>query len=381
MNEKLLSRAANIADLKRIAKTRIPAFAFEYLMGGCNDDRALTNNRHQLDQIFLQPRNLNHATVVDTSATLFGRTYDSPIGIAPVGLSGVAWPRASEFQAQAAHKHNIPFVLSSVATTSIETAARHAKENFWFQLYPPRDLEMRSDMLRRARYAGCENLVVTVDVPSLSWRPRDIKNGLAIPPRISLKSVYQTITHPHWAIATAKAGMPEFETLKPYINTSQGLKKTAQNIRHALREIVDESVLRQIRDSWHGNLIVKGILSIDDARSAVDCGADGLIVSNHGGRQLDAAVSPIQVLSDIKDELGERAVIMADSGVESGVDVARYLACGARMVFAGRAFMYGVSALGRYGGAHTIDILNSELRQVLEQLRCPNTSALPDYLT
>ena len=379
MDEKLLSRAANIADLKRIAKRKIPAFAFEYLTGGCNDDCAVNNNRHQLDKISLKPRNLNCAANVDLTTTLFGHSYASPFGVAPVGLSGVAWPRASEIQANAAHQHNIPFILSSVSTTSIETAASHAKENFWFQLYPPKDLAMRADMLRRAREAGCRNLVVTIDVPSLSWRPRDIKNGLAIPPRISLKSIYQTIIHPHWAIATAKNGMPQFETLKPYIEKNLSLKQKAQNIRHALREVVDANVLRQIRDNWNGNLIVKGILSVDDARSAIDCGADGLIISNHGGRQLDAAVSPIAVLADISNELGERAVIMADSGVESGVDIARFLACGAQMVFAGRAFMYGVSALGPRGGAHTIDILNSELRQVLEQLRCPNATELPAY--
>ena len=380
MNEKLLSRAANIADLKRIAQSKIPGFAFEYLLGGCNNDNAVTNNRYQLDQVFLKPRNLNPAAQVDLTTTLFGQTYADPFGIAPIGLSGIAWPRASEIQAAAANQHNIPFILSSVSTTSIETAARHAKQNLWFQLYPPKDLEMRTDMLKRANDVGVKNLVVTIDVPSLSWRPRDIKNGLAIPPKISIKSILQTLTHPSWAIATTKTGMPEFETLKPYLAQNLSLQEKAQNIRHALREIVDENVLKHIRDNWKGNLIVKGILSVDDARSAVECGADGLIVSNHGGRQLDAAVSPIQVLTDINNQLGDRTVIMADSGVESGVDIARYLACGAQMVFAGRAFMYGVSALGQHGGSHTINILHCELTQILEQLRCARPGDLPDYI-
>lgn len=379
MNEKLLSRAANIADLKRMAKSRIPAFAFDYLTGGCNDDFALSNNRDQLDKIFLNPRNLNSAANVDLTTTLFGQSYSSPFGIAPVGLSGVAWPRASEFLADAARHQNIPFILSSVSTTSIEAAASCAGKNLWFQLYPPKELQVREDILRRARETGCRNLVVTIDVPSLSWRPRDIRNGLAIPPRISLKSVYQSAIHPRWAIATLKNGMPQFETLKPYIEKDLSLKDTAQNIRHALRQVVDENVLRHIRDHWDGNLIVKGILNVDDARSAIECGADGLIVSNHGGRQLDAALSPVQVLADIIDTAGGRAAIMADSGVESGVDIARYLACGAQMVFAGRAFMYGVCALGRMGGEHAINILNSELTQVLEQLRCPNVNELPAF--
>ena len=379
MSEKLLSRAATITDLKKIAKSRIPGFAFEYIMSGCNNDCAVTNNRLKLDQINLNPRNLNRAAQVDLTTTLFGQSYASPFGIAPIGLSGVAWPRASEFHAQAAHQHNIPLILSSVSTTSIETAASYAKGNLWFQLYPPKDLRIRADMLDRAHRAGCRNLVVTIDVPSLSWRPRDIKNGLAIPPRISFKSIYQTMTHPLWAIATAKKGMPKFETLEPYIEKNLSLKQTAQNIRHALREVVDENVLKHIRDNWQGNLIVKGILSVDDALSAVDCGADGLIISNHGGRQLDAAVSPVQVLTDIKEQVGDQLIVMADSGVESGVDIARYLACGAQMVFAGRAFMYGVSALGQQGAAHTITILNSELTQILEQLRCSRPAELPNF--
>lgn len=380
MNQKLLSRAASIDDLKRIAKRKIPGFAFEYLIGGCNRDRAVSNNRVQLDKIYLGPRNLETPADIDLSTTVFGEIYASPFGIAPVGLSGVAWPRASEFQAKAARQRNIPFILSSVSTTSIETAAESAGENFWFQLYPPKDIEMRADILDRARRSGCRNLVVTIDVPSLSWRPRDIRNGLAIPPRISIKSIYQTITHPFWAIATARNGMPQFETLKPYIQNDLDLKQTAQNIRHALRVVVDENVLKQIRDNWRGNLIVKGILSLEDARRAIECGADGLIVSNHGGRQLDAALSPVAVLPNITREFGEHAVIMADSGVESGVDIARMLACGAKMVFAGRAFMYGVSALAERGATHTVDILNSELKQVLEQIRCERPDRLPEYL-
>ncbi len=380
MIESQLRKAASIADLKRRAKVRLPGFSYEYLAGGCNNDIAVRNNRVQLDQIYLKPNYLKSCSDIDLSTEIFGRKYAAPFGVAPIGLSGIVWPRASEFQARTAHEHNIPFILSSVSTTSIEKAAELAKDNFWFQLYPPKDRSMRSDILKRCKDVGCKNLVVTIDVPSLSWRPCDIKNGLGIPPKITLKSVVQSALHPAWSIATLSNGLPEFATLKPYISEQLRMKETAQQVRHALREVVDQNVLRQIRDEWQGNLIVKGIMSVEDASMAVEAGADGIIVSNHGGRQLDAALCPAQAIKAIADEVNDRVVIMADSGVESGVDVGRYIASGAQMVFAGRAFMYGVAAFGYSGADHTSFILNGELKQLLEQLRCSTITKLSQHL-
>ena len=380
MGELQLRKAASIADLKRIAKSRLPGFAFEYLVGGCNNDVAVKNNRKQLDQIYLSPNYLQQCESVDLSVEVFDRKYAAPFGVAPIGLSGIVWPKASEFQARTAHEYNIPFILSSVSTTSIEDAAAQAKENFWFQLYPPKDLSMRADILRRVSAVGCKNLVVTIDVPSLSWRPCDIKNGLGIPPKITLKSIAQSALCPAWSFATLNTGLPEFATLKPYISDQLKIKEKAQQVRHALREIVDQNVLKQIRDVWRGNLIVKGIISLEDAKIAVASGADGIIVSNHGGRQLDAAKCPVQNIKIIADEVKDQVVVMVDSGVESGVDVARYLACGAQLVFAGRAFMYGVAALGSKGADHTSFILHAELKQLMEQLHCSTVSELPDYL-
>ncbi len=380
MDESLRYKAASIADLKHIAKSRLPGFAYEYLVGGCNNDVAVKNNRACLDAIYLKPNYLKTCGDIDLSVEIFGQKYAAPFGVAPIGLSGIVWPRASEFQARAARKHNVPFILSSVSTTSIETAAQSAKDNFWFQLYPPKDRFMRSDILKRCRDVGCKNLVVTVDVPSLSWRPSDIKNGLGIPPKITLKSIAQSARHPSWSFATLKTGLPEFATLKPYTSEQLKMKETAQQIRHALREVVDQNVLKQIRDEWQGNLIVKGIISVEDAAMAVEVGADGIIISNHGGRQLDAALCPAQAIKAIAAEVKDNTVIMTDSGVESGVDVGRYIASGAQMVFAGRAFMYGVAAFGAQGTDHTSFILYAELKQLLEQLRCPSVSQLPQHL-
>lgn len=380
MDEKLLAKAASIRDLKELARSRIPGFSFDYVEGGCNNNHTVDTNRLALDAVQLEPSYFSPCKSVDLSVEIFSTKYAAPIGIAPIGLSGVVWPNASVIHAKTAHEANIPFILSSVSTTSIEKAAACAKGNFWFQLYPPKDREIRSDLLKRASDAGCNTLVVTVDVPSASWRPRDIKNGLAVPPRISLKSIYQSALRPGWSIATLKTGMPQFETLKPYLQSSKSLKETARLIRHTLREVVDESIVNEIRREWSGNLVIKGINSLKDARAAADCGADGIIVSNHGGRQLDAAQSPVRLLPPIVDAVGDRVVVMADSGVFSGVDIGRYAACGARMVFSGRAFVYGTAAFGIKGGQHTYYILHSELKQLLEQLHCSSISGLKDHL-
>ncbi len=379
MTDALLRRAACVADLKDIAESRIPKFAYQYLTGGCNDNCAVRKNREALDAVYLRPNYLSTCEKVDLSATLFGQTYSAPFGVAPLGLSGLIWPGAAEFLAQAAHEANIPFVLSTLASTSIETAAERAKENFWFQLYPPSDLEIRADLMRRAQAVGCQNLVVTVDVPSAGRRPMDIKNGLSVPPKISAKSAVQVMMRPAWALATARAGMPQFATMSPYMKNLSNLSDVANYVRTALKDIVDAKMLRQIRDSWTGNLIVKGISNVEDAESAIEAGADGLIVSNHGGRQLDAAEPSITTVAAIASAAGDRTVVMADSGVGSGPDIAKFLARGAQMVFAGRAFTYGVGAFGKPGAEHTIDILRAELKQVLEQLRCSAPSRLPEY--
>ena len=380
MDEKLLTRAASINDLKKLAKTRIPGFSFDYVEGGCNSNITVDTNRLELDGVRLEPDYFSSCNSIDLSTEIFGKKYAAPIGIAPIGLSGVVWPNASAFHAKTAHEENIPFVLSSVSTTSIEKAANLAKENFWFQLYPPKDREIRTDLLKRATDAGCKTLVVTIDVPSPSWRPKDIKNGLAVPPRISVKSLYQSALRPQWSLTTLKTGMPQFETLKPYLAQTKSLKETARLIRHTLREVVDETVIKEIRHDWPGNLVIKGVNSLKDAKAAAHCGADGIIVSNHGGRQLDAAQSPVKLLPPIVDAVGEKLVVMTDSGVNSGVDVGRYLACGAKMVFAGRAFVYGTAAFGRKGGQHSFNILNSELTQLLQQLHCSSPSALKSHL-
>lgn len=362
--------SACVPDLKNRARKRIPGFAFDYVEGGCNHEAAVRRNRDALDAVLLRADYLAPYSPPDLSVELFGQKYAAPFGIAPLGLTGIVWPNASLMHARAAKKANIPYVLSTLSTSSIEDAAACAEDNFWFQLYPPADLAIRADLIKRAEATGCKNLVVTIDVAAAGHRPKDIKNGLAIPPKITAKSVFQSALRPSWSIATLKAGLPQFASILPYMENLSNIEDVANYVRNTLKDVVDEDMLKILRDSWKGNLIVKGINHPDDALRAVAAGADGLIVSNHGGRQLDAAQASVNNVASIRAAVPEHIVVMADSGVENGVDIARFLAQGASTVFSGRAFLYGVAAHGEQGAEHTIDILRDELQQVMSQLHC-----------
>ena len=380
MVSKLESRAPSIAELKLRTKKRIPKFAYEYLVGGCNNDRAVSHNRLALDQVCLHPAYLARTQVASLKTSALGVEYDAPFGIAPLGLSGLIWPKAAEYHATAAKKANIPYILSTLASTSIETAAECAGSNLWFQLYPPKDQEIRLDLMHRARQVGCNNLVVTIDVPVAGRRPNDIKNGLSVPPKISLGSIYQTLLRPSWAMATALNGMPQFANMQPYMDKLSNLEDVANYIRSTLKEPVDLAMLKELRQQWSGKLIVKGVLSVEDAKLVASINADAIIVSNHGGRQLDLAYSPVEMIQEIVDAVGDQLEVYVDSGVESGVDIARYLALGAKMVFSGRPYMYGVGAYGQAGADQCIEIFYRELEQVMNQLGCSSPHELVKFI-
>lgn len=379
MSNQLMKKAANIAQLRSIARSRIPGFVYDYLSAGCNDDLAVKNNRKALDKVYLQPQYLTRSGPAQLAVDILGRSYNAPFGVAPLGLSGLIWPGASEYQARAAKSANIPFILSTVASISIERAAECAEDCFWFQLYPPTDKNMLHDLIRRAVVAECKHLVVTIDVPSLGIRPRDIRNGLTVPPKLTLGSFWQILTRPSWALAMARHGTPEFETIKPYLKSAGNMAELSDFIRKTLKDIVDVDLLQQIRNQWPHKLIVKGISGTEDAELAIQVGADAIIVSNHGGRQLDASIPPVELIAAIKNKIGQKVPVMADGGVESGVDIARFLSRGADMVFSGRAMMYGVAALGEVGAGYAIELLREELNQVMGQLGCEYPNAMVDH--
>jgi L-lactate dehydrogenase (cytochrome) len=370
----------SIDDLRLKAKKRIPKFAFDYLDGGCNEDVNLHRNTSELRDIQLTPQYLRNFNGASLKTNLFGIDYDAPFGIAPVGLQGLMWPNSPEILAKAAFEHNVPFILSTVTTTSIERASELTEGKAWFQLYHPTENRLRDDIIKRAEAAECPVLVILCDVPTFGFRPRDIRNGLAMPPKMSIANVLQVLGKPSWALNTLKYGQPNFETLKPYMPKGLDLKQLGKFMDATFSGRLNEEKIKPIRDMWKGKLVLKGVASEADAQEAIRLGLDGIIVSNHGGRQLDAGESSIKPLTNIAAKYGDQIEVMMDSGVRSGPDIARALASGAKFTFMGRSFMYGAAALGNKGGDHTISLLKTELQQVMEQLCCEKVEDFPFHL-
>ncbi|MCA6380975.1 MAG: alpha-hydroxy-acid oxidizing protein [Cytophagales bacterium] len=370
----------SIEDLRGKAIKRIPRFAFEYLDGGCNEDINLYKNTSELRAVELVPRYLKPQVNVDMTTELFGHVYDAPFGIAPVGLQGLMWPNAAEILAKASAQHNIPFILSTVTTSSIERISELTEGKAWFQLYHPADNALRDDIIKRLQAARCPVLVLLCDVPSFGYRPRDIRNGLAMPPKMSLKNIIQILGKPIWALNTLFHGQPSFETLKPYMDKNLNMKQLGLFMNQTFSGKLNEEKISAIRDLWKGKLVLKGVASEEDTELAIKLGLDGIIVSNHGGRQLDAGESAIHSMVPIARKFNDKIKVMMDSGIRSGPDVARALASGAEFTFLGRSFMYGVAALGKEGGDHTISILKTQLKQVMEQVSCADSKGLHRYL-
>jgi L-lactate dehydrogenase (cytochrome) len=369
-----------IDDLRTRAQQRIPRFAFEYLDGGCNEDVNLHKNIAELRQVELKPYYLPQYGGSDLKTELFGQVYDAPFGIAPVGLQGLMWPNAPEILAKAAMAHNIPFVLSTVTTSGIERIGEITEGRFWFQLYHPADNALRDDILDRAEAAGCKVLVLLSDVPTFGYRPRDLRNGLAMPPKMTLKNILQIMGKPNWAIQTLLYGQPSFATMKKYMPKGLDMKQLGVYMNQTFAGRMNEEKIAPIRDRWKGKIVLKGVASEEDTARAIRLGLDGIIVSNHGGRQLDAGQSSIHALAPIVQKYAGQIKIMLDSGIRSGPDVARALASGAEFAFLGRSFMYGVAALGKTGGEHTISILKTQLKQVMEQICCERVEDFPKHL-
>ncbi len=369
----------DIDFLREKARRRIPRFAFEYLDGGCNSEVNLKRNTAEIREVQLKPYYLRDYDGISTEVELFGKTYSAPFGIAPIGLQGLMWPRASEILAKAAFDHNIPYILSTVGTASIETIAEITEGNAWFQLYHPTEDRLRDDLLKRCSDAGLPVLVILSDVPTFGYRAKEIRNGLAIPPRMTLQNILQIMSSPNWALQTLIAGQPEFKTLKPYMPKGMNLQHLGLFMNKTFTGRLNEEKIKVIRDQWQGKLVLKGVATEEDTEKAVRLGIDGIIVSNHGGRQLDVGESTIRPLSRIAEKYKGQIKIMMDSGIRTGPDIANSLASGAEFTFLGRSFMYGVAALGKTGGHHTISLLKKQFLQVMEQVCCEQVRDLPKH--
>ncbi len=380
MAKEFNSNYPSIDDLRTKAKSRIPKFAFEYLDGGCNEDVSLNRNTSEIRKIQLQPRYLRNYGTSSIKTKVMGMEYDAPFGVAPVGLQGLMWPNTPAILAKSAYTNNIPFILSTVTTMDIEKASELTEGNAWFQLYNPVDDAIRDNIIERAEAAGCPVLVLLCDVPTFGYRPRDYRNGLALPPKMTVSNILQILGKPTWAYNTLKYGQPTFETLKPYTPEGLDLKQLGAFMDKTFSGRLNEEKIKPIRDKWKGKLVLKGVASEQDTQDAIRLGFDGIIVSNHGGRQLDAAQSTINSLQEITAKYSGQIEIMMDSGLRSGPDIARAMACGAKFTFMGRSFVYGTGALGNKGGDHTISMLKTQFKQVMDQLCCERVEDLPNHL-
>ena len=369
-----------VEDLARKARARIPGFAYDYLAGGCNEELNLNKNSGDLNRIELEPRYLANYSGATMETSVFGKNYAAPFGVAPVGLQGLMWPNSPKILASAAFKANIPFVVSTVTSTSIESIAEITEGQAWYQLYHPASDSIRDDLLNRAQNSGIDTLVVTADVPTFGYRPREFKSGLAMPPRMTWRNVVQILGRPNWAIQTLKHGKPQFETVLPYMDRSLGMKQLGKFMKDNFDGRITHDKLSSLRDKWPGKLIVKGVASEADAETCVELGVDGIIISNHGGRQLDVGESSVNSLRHLAPIYRDKLTIMMDGGIRSGPDIARCLALGAEFMFMGRPFMLGVAALGQKGGDHVISIMKLQLLQVLQQLGCPDIEGLSRHL-
>lgn len=354
-----------ISDLKARARRRMPHFVWEYLDSATGSEATQRRNRAALDRVLLRPSILHGEFAPDLSATLFGQSHPLPFGIAPVGMSGLFWPDAERILAAAAAEAGLPYGLSTVAAQTPEALAPHLGANGWFQIYPPRDPGIRADMLRRAKAAGFSALILTVDVPVASRRERQTRSGLTQPPRLTPRLLAQVLRRPAWALGTARHGMPRMRLMESYADTSATTSSTA-HVGYLLRTSPDWDYLRALRDAWEGPLIVKGVLNGDDAARLQDEGVDAIWVSNHAGRQFDAAPATIAALPAVR--AATRLPVIFDSGIEGGLDILRAMALGADFVMMGRAWHYALAALGPAGPPHLVEMLKRDLLANMGQL-------------
>ncbi|MGZ2258407.1 alpha-hydroxy acid oxidase [Roseobacter sp. A03A-229] len=372
----LHSRYPALSDLRNKARRRLPRFVWEYLDSATGEERTKARNRAGLDRIGFLPSILHGEFEPDLSVTLFGKTLPRPYGIAPVGMSGLMWPDAEGLLARAAATAHIPYTLSTVATQSPEDLAPHLGQEAWFQMYPPRDETIRSDMLARAKSAGFSTLVLTVDVPVASRRERQTRSGLSLPPRLTPRLIAQVAARPAWALGMARCGLPKMRTLEKYAGEVDTALSSTAHVGYLLRTSPDWDYVRWLRDAWEGPFVVKGVLRAEDAPKLAQIGVDALWVSNHAGRQFDGAPAAIDALPEIR--AATDLPLIFDSGIEGGLDILRALASGADFVMLGRCFHYALAALGAAGPAHLIDILDKDLIANMGQLGARTLTDLPD---
>ncbi len=371
-----LAGAVTVADLRRLARRQLPRAVFEFVDGAANDERTLAANRSDFERIWFSPRVLVDVGQRSQSVRVLGQEYTSPFIVGPTGLAGVLWPHGDLAMARATASAGVGYCLSTNSNASIEQVARDGRPGFWFQLYVQRDRGMARAMVERAKAAGCPVLCVTVDLPVQGPRERDVRNGFTVPPRLGLDNVFDYARRLGWLWRMARGPRIGFGNLETPGVPAASLTTVAQHIGKQFDATVTWQVIDWLRELWPGPLAVKGILNAEDARLAVRHGVDAVIVSNHGGRQLDGAPSAIAALPGVVDAVQGRAEVLVDGGIRRGADVVKALALGAKACLIGRASLYGLAAGGPAGVARAIEILRDEIDITLTLLGQPDVTKL-----
>jgi L-lactate dehydrogenase (cytochrome) len=376
-----MKQAANVGDYRALAKARLPHFLFEYLDGGSYDEVTLRRNVEDLRSVPLKQRVLRDVSSIDLSTELFGKPWTMPVGLGPVGLSGLYARRGEAQAARAAHAAGIPFTLSTLSACAIAEVARAAP--LWFQLYIVKDRGFVREMIAQAREAGCGALLLTVDLAVPGTRYRDYRAGLSGSSGTSarLRRLGQVASRPGWAWDVAARGRPlSLGNIEPMVGSGAALSDLMGWVAQNFDPGVTWKDVEWVRREWKGPLVIKGILDPDDAREAAASGADGIVVSNHGGRQLDGVSSTARALPRVVDAIAGCIPVLADGGVRSGLDVVRMLALGAEFVLLGRAWAYALAARGESGVAHVLRLIDAEMRVAMALTGCATTGEIDDTI-
>jgi L-lactate dehydrogenase (cytochrome) len=368
-----MAKAASALDYRELARRRLPRFLFDYIDGGSYAEVTLRRNVADLEAIALRQRVLRDVSNIDLTTNLFGQDMRLPVALAPIGLAGMNARRGEVQAARAAAAAGVPFCLSTVSACPIQEVAKASPKPFWFQLYMIRDRGFMIDLLAQAKAAGCNLLVFTVDMPLPGSRYRDHRSGLAGAPglRGSIRRTLQALGKPGWAYDVGLRGRPHhLGNVAPVLGESSGLEDFLGWMRDNFDPSCTWADLDFLRAHWDGPIVIKGILDPDDARAAAATGVDGIVVSNHGGRQLDGVLSTARALPPIVDAVGDRLIVLADGGVRSGLDVVRLMALGAKGVLLGRAWVYALAGGGEAGIAHMLKLFGAEVKVALSLTGC-----------
>lgn len=362
--------AVNIADLRRLAKKRLPKLVFDYIDGGAEDEIGLAENLAAFARYKLVPRFLTDSARIDLSATLFGTSYTAPFGIGPTGIAGLFHPKGDLLLAEAALTEGVPYAMSGTSSAAIEDLSQAAAKNAWYQLYTGHDKKLDEDIVRRARDAGIGTLVLTVDSEVRTKRERDIRNAFGAP-RLKMSRLLESLLHPGWVLAYRRnGGRPVFRNFARYAGRAADAASVMSFMTSHLPGYPTWADVERYRRLWPGRFVVKGLLHPDDARRATELGVDGIIVSNHGGRQLDRAPAAIDMVPAIRAAIGASCPLIVDGGIRRGADIITALCLGANFVLLGRATLYGLAAAGLPGIRKAISILRQEVETVGRQMGC-----------